>query len=45
MRYLVSQKFYDLANIMFEVAQASGNEVEYDLAFDLLRDLVTEDDE
>ena len=45
MRYVVSQKFYDLANLMFEVAQAGGNEVEYDLAFDLLINLVTDEDE
>ena len=44
MRYVVSQTFYDMANIMVEVALQNGNELEYELAFDLLRDLTTEDE-
>lgn len=43
MRYIVSQRFYDIVNIMVEVALQNGNEVEYDLAFDLLRDITTEE--
>jgi hypothetical protein len=43
MRYVVSQRFYDLVNIMVEVALQNGNEVEYDIAFDLLRDLDTDE--
>lgn len=43
MRYVVTQRFYDLVNIMLEVALQNGNEIEYDLAFDLLRDITTEE--
>lgn len=43
MRYIVSHRFYDVANRLVEVALQSENEVEYDLAFDFLRDLVTDD--
>jgi hypothetical protein len=43
MRYIVTQAFYDLVNTMVEVALRNGNEIEYELAFDLLRDLETEE--
>ena len=43
MRYVVSQRFYDIVNIMMEVALQNGDEIEYDLAFELLRDITTEE--
>lgn len=45
MRYIVSQRFFDIANIMVEVALQTGNKLEYELAIGLLNDLITEDEE
>lgn len=44
MRYMVSQRFYDLANIMYQVALENGSAVEYELAFSLLTDLITDEE-
>ena len=43
MRYKVSDRFYNTASALIAIAIDDGDNLEYDIAIDLVRDLITKE--